>query len=84
MNPFEFLPAIVEEHHKELMREAEQYRMLTNAFEADRPSGRELNKFLAVVGKKFVALGNSLEARFGNQSDAQVGFTRQRKSEECA
>jgi hypothetical protein len=60
-----------EQHHKQLIHEVEQYRMMKEAVGNKEPKTRIYIKMLALIGRELAIFGSNLEERYTIQS----GFT---------
>ena len=83
MNPFEHISMIALQRHEELLKEAEQNRLLSEAFKDKTPRPSSLAKFLAFIGKELEALGYSLETRYGGQAEPRTTFRPQTNPGGC-
>jgi hypothetical protein len=83
MNPFEHISMIATQRHAELLKEAEQNRLLNEAFKDKTPKTSRIALFLASVGKELEALGYSLETRFGAQVEPRTTLRTQTNPGGC-
>ena len=72
-----------EQQHKELIKQAEQYRLAQEANSASQNKSRSGTKILAMIGKGLASLGSSLESRYGDHIAGQVNLDTQSNLEEC-
>jgi len=78
MNHMDFLPYMeYQQHHDELLKEAEKSRMLKEAFTADRPRQQTKTKILAFLSNELSSIGFSLEMRYGGQNETGPRLNRQ-------
>lgn len=70
--------------HEELMKQANEYRMLVEARKAGPPKMRSTSKILALVGKGLARLGASLEERYGSQTETNLASNQQSDPYGCA
>jgi len=63
--------------HKELLKEALEYRLLKEAQKADMPKVSSTSKILALIGKELTSLGARMEERYGVQSESRASMNRQ-------
>ena len=80
MFQFGFYPFIRLEYErrlKEIMKQANQYRILEEARKAGPPKMRSTSKILALVGKGLARLGASLEERYGSQTETNLASNQQ-------
>jgi hypothetical protein len=73
----------VEQHHQELLKEAQLYRLAKQGLEGIEAGERGGFKFLALIGKEMVTLGASLEERFGGKAQSEVRLNQPITSEGC-
>jgi hypothetical protein len=69
--------------HKELVKEATQYRLVKEAHKASLPKVGSHVKILASIGKELVTLGVRLEERYGSQLDSRVTLSQQGNQGGC-
>ncbi|MFZ0532593.1 MAG: hypothetical protein WAM09_05385 [Anaerolineales bacterium] len=74
--------SIYMQRQQELLKEAEQYRLVNEA-RAGIARTRRASKFLALIGKELTRLGVSLEKRFGIQSEIGTSFDQQSNPGGC-
>ena len=80
---FDSISLIAEQRHKELLKEAEKYRMLKAAFK-DTPAKTNIGtKLLAFVGVQLASLGHSLESRYGSQTEPRTSLNPQTNPGGC-
>lgn len=84
MDPFLHLPTMVKQRQDELLRQAAQSRMLSQAFKDASPKPAQEHKFLVSIGRTLVALGYSLQAQASQQSGTPIGLQSRSSSEGCA
>lgn len=84
MNPFGYLPILAQLHQQELRKEAEQYRMLNEAFRDNKNTKPSISRFIAWLGKELDCLGFSREVRYGGQPETITMFTQQSNPGDCA
>ncbi len=82
MNSFEYIRMMALQHLAELRTEAERSRLLSKAFKENSNSNR-IDELLASIGKRLAALGNSLEARYGDQEEARATLKAQANPGGC-
>ena len=71
-----------ETKYQELLREAQQHRLVQEALKARPPKARISYNFLAVLGRKLVHLGAGLEKRYGAPPPAMAPL-KQGANSEC-
>jgi hypothetical protein len=81
-NPFIHLE--YERRLKELMRMADQNRLLAEVRKAGAPNVRSTSKILARVGKELIRMGASLEERYGNQTETNLALNQQSDPSGCS
>jgi len=80
-NPFIRLE--YERRLKELMRMADQNRLLAEVRKAEAPKVRSTSKILARVGKGLARMGASLETRYGSQTETNLASNQQSDPSGC-
>ncbi len=77
MNPFDNFSWFMLKRHEELMKRADEIRLINEAYPRDPNEKRGLSKFLAAVGREIGCLGYSLEVRFGSQPEPQTTLSQE-------
>ena len=84
MNTYSFDPMNdYQIRRQELLKEVAQYRLAKAVSERRNPKARSTSKFLALVGRELVSLGDSLAARDGVQAESGITMSRQSTSGGC-
>jgi len=69
--------------HKQLVKEASEYRLVKDSQKADQAKVGGTAKILASIGKELVNLGTHLEERYGPQPEAGIPLNRQSHPDGC-
>ena len=72
-----------EARYQQLLREAQQYRLVQEALKARPPKARSFSNLLAALGSRLVDLGAGLEKRYGTPPQAVVPLKPQSDNECC-
>ncbi len=76
MRPMGMIPLMnYQQRNEELIKQADNHRLLEQAFETEQPSKSNASKILALLGRELSALGFSLEIRYGGQQETRPTFT---------
>ncbi len=85
MSPMGMIPFInYQQRTEELIKQADTYRLLEQAFETKQPSKSNASKILALLGRELSALGFSLEIRYGGQPETRPALSQQSNPGGCS
>ncbi len=87
MQQFQFNPLMYEVYkrqHEELIKQAEQFRLVNEALHSSNPQATNKSKFLAMIGKELSSIGFSLEMRYGAQPEPYTSLSQQGNRDGCA
>jgi len=77
MYPFDYLAWSNNQKHSELLRHANEYRLVDEALRTKTPNTTKLSKLLALVGKELSSVGYSLEVRYDSRPDTHPALNQQ-------
>lgn len=83
MHPFEYITMIAAQRQAELIREAEQHRLVYEAFKSETPKNNRFAKMLAYIGKQLMSVGHSMELRFNSPSGSRTALNPQTNPGGC-
>ena len=87
MNQISFDPYVnieFQRRHKELLREAERARLVSEAKKAGMGKSRNTSKILAMIGRELTSFGAGLVQRYNHQPEAELVASRQSDPGVCA
>ncbi len=73
----------VEQQHRELIKQVEQYRLAREAITCDQSKLSSGAKIIALIGKHMVSLGSGLISRYGDNPDGQININNQSNQGGC-
>ena len=73
----------VEQQHRELIKQIEQYRLAREAIISDQPKLSKGAKIIALIGKHMASLGSDLISRYGDNRDGQINMNTQSNQDGC-
>ncbi len=85
MSPMGILPYMnYQQRHEELIKQAENYRLLEEATKMKMLQKSSFSKILSLLGKELSSLGFSLEVRYGGQPEPGISIDPQGNPGECS
>jgi hypothetical protein len=69
--------------HRELIKQAEHYRLAQEAMAGYQNKPRSGAKLLALIGRGMASLGSNLVSRYGDDSDGQINLNSQSNPDGC-
>lgn len=74
----------VEQQHRELIKQVEQYRLAQEANVGYQTRARSGARLLALIGKRMSSLGSDLVSRYGDDPDGQLNINSQSNPGDCS
>jgi hypothetical protein len=71
-------------HHRELIKQVEQYRLAQEAKSSSQPKVRSSARILALIRKGLTSLGTNLASRYGDNTDGMVSLDTQGNPGDCS
>jgi hypothetical protein len=69
--------------NKEIIKQAEHYRLINDAMKSSLPKASSAAKLIALIGREMASLGASLEAHYGGSPIEQINLDTQNNPDGC-